>query len=169
MSFDPLRQSERPHLRCERSASLRDAPFKVGSVRSAFLAPAAVLVVGACLLGACPGSLENKEQFLGAGGGCGDVASGLVAQRCATAACHDADAPAGSLDLTDDAGLAGRLVDKDSVGCAGGKLVDSQSPEASVLYTKCLESNACATRMPQTGEKLTAAEEACLLEWIQTL
>lgn len=133
------------------------------------VAPLAVLLGSAWLLAACPGSLENKDQFLGAGGGCGDVPSGLLAQRCATSACHDAEAPAASLDLTDDDGLATRLVGVDSVGCAGGKLVDSAAPESSVMYTKCLESNACATRMPQTGEKLSAEEEQCLLDWISSL
>ncbi len=121
----------------------------------------AVLTVGAA---ACPGSLENKDQFLG----CQDVPSTILGPRCATSNCHDADQPAAELDLTADSGLAARMVDVDGTGCTG-KIVDSAAPEESLLYTKCLSTNDCNSIMPVTGEKLTDAEFECLLEYISEL
>jgi hypothetical protein len=119
----------------------------------------------------CPGTIDDKDRFLvgggGQGGGCGDVPTQLLASRCATSGCHDADSPAASLDLTADAELTGRLVGIE--GQCGGLLVDRDDPGASLMFTKCLPTNACASRMPLTGEPLTADEEACLLAWVSSL
>lgn len=116
------------------------------------------------MVSACPGRLENKEQFLG----CADVPTTILGPRCATANCHDAEEPVAELDLTPDADLASRLLDVDGVGCTG-KLADSMAPEESLLYTKCLPENSCQSRMPITGDKLTDAELECLLEYIEEL
>ena len=125
------------------------------------------------MLSACPGTLENKDAFTAGAGGdgtdCGNVEAALIGARCATANCHDSAAKAGSLDLTPDAGLAMRLVDVPSITCMGAKVVDSAAPEQSTMYTKVLETNACALRMPASGMKLTEAEEQCLLGWITEL
>ncbi len=135
---------------------------------------AAVLALGftaAASTAGCPGTLDDKERFLvgggGQGGGCGDVPSQLIAARCATSGCHDAESPAANLDLTADAALAERLVGVE--GQCGGLLVDRDDPGASLMFTKCLPTNACASRMPLTGEPLTADEEACLLAWVSSL
>ncbi len=135
----------------------------------AVVASTSVLGLLALALAACPGSLENKEQFLDAGPeGCGDVPVQLIGPRCATSNCHDADAPVAALDLTPDDGLAARLVGVEGDGCMG-LLVDPDAPEESLMYTKCLEVPGCQSRMPLTGDKLTPDEEQCLLEWIETL
>jgi len=128
------------------------------------LAALVPLALFSVLVSACPGSLENPDQFLG----CPDVPTKILGERCATAGCHGADTPQAGLDLTPDDGLAARMVDVDGVGCMG-KIVDSAAPEQSLLYTKCLATNTCLTRMPQTGEVLSDFEEDCLLEYIQGL
>lgn len=115
-------------------------------------------------IGACPGSLENPDQFLG----CQDVPTTILGPRCATANCHDAEEPVSELDLTPDSGLEARLIDIDGIGCTG-KVVDTAAPDQSLLYTKCLATNSCLSRMPVTGEKLTDAELECLLEYITEL
>lgn len=128
-----------------------------------------VLAFTALAISACPGSLENKAQFLDGGtDNCGDVPATIIGPRCATANCHDSDMPLNNLDLTPDEGLADRLI-----GVAGdmcpGDLVDAANPEASLMYTKVLVTTSCGIQMPQTGEKLTAEEEQCMLEWIQEI
>jgi hypothetical protein len=136
--------------------------------------PSGWLMLAAFLTG-CPGTLDDKERFAttgtgeGAGdvGGCGDVPTTLIAPKCATANCHDAEAPPAALDLTADAGLASRLVGV--AGVCDGLLVDPEAPSSSLMYTKCLATNACNTRMPITGTKLTAEEEQCLLTWLESL
>ncbi|MFO0552232.1 MAG: hypothetical protein U0271_27845 [Polyangiaceae bacterium] len=138
------------------------------SIERALSAGATLVLLGwlVALASACPGSLENKQQFID--GACGDVKVQILGQRCATANCHDSSAPAGGLDLTPDADLASRIVDVDGNGCPG-KIVDTSAPEDSLLYTRVLSTNKCATRMPSSGDKLTSDEEACLLEWIESL
>ncbi|NUP11876.1 MAG: hypothetical protein HOW73_38000 [Polyangiaceae bacterium] len=116
------------------------------------------------LLAACPGSLENPEQFMG----CQDVPTTILGPRCATANCHDAEEPVAELDLTPDSGLEARIVDVDGTGCMG-KLVDTAAPDQSLIYTKCLATNSCQSQMPVTGEKLTDEELECLLEYLTEL
>lgn len=115
-------------------------------------------------MAACPGSLENREQFLG----CQDVPTTILGPTCATSNCHDSEEPAGLLDLTPDDGLAARMVDVAGTGCMG-KIVDPAAPEDSLLYTKCLSTNSCQTRMPLAGDKLDDAQLECLLEYIESL
>lgn len=132
---------------------------------------AALLVCGLSLgllgLAGCPGSLENPEAFDDASTVC-DAPSTILGPRCATSNCHDAEDPISNLDLTPDAGLVARLSGVAGVDCAG-TLVDTSSPESSLILTKCQAENTCAARMPITGAKLTADEEQCLLEWISSL
>jgi hypothetical protein len=125
----------------------------------------------------CPGSLENKDQFgFGGGGtggaaGCGDVPTAILGPRCATANCHDADAPVASLDLTPDAGLVDRIRDVDAEGmtCGAFKIFDSAAPAESLLYTKCVEPVPCGSKMPIGGDVFTSAQADCILEWLETL
>ncbi len=129
----------------------------------------AVLAFTALAISACPGSLENKQQFLDGGGSdCPDVPTTILGPRCATSNCHDSDMPLNNLDLTPDEGLAARLIGVPGDMCMGD-LVDADDPSASLVYTKCLVTTSCGIQMPQTGEKLTTEEEECLLEWIQEI
>jgi hypothetical protein len=125
----------------------------------------------------CPGTLENKDQFnFGGGGsggaeGCGDVPATILGPRCATANCHDSDAPVAALDLTPDAGLVDRIRDVDATGtsCATFKLFDPAAPAESLVYTKCVEPVPCGSKMPIGGDVFTSAQSACILEWLETL
>jgi hypothetical protein len=129
-----------------------------------------VLAVTSLLLSACPGELENPDAFKDGGGvGCDDVPNDLVGARCATANCHDATTAAQSLNLTPDDGLTGRIVGVQSTLCTGTMIVNPDAPEESSLYTKVLQANTCGLRMPASGQKLTAEQEQCLLDWITSL
>lgn len=130
------------------------------------------------LASGCPGSLENKDQFgfggsggTGGAAGCGDVPTAILGPRCATANCHDSDAPVASLDLTPDAGLVDRIRDVDAVGmtCGAFKVFDTAAPAESLLYTKCVEPVPCGSKMPIGGDVFTSAQAECILEWLETL
>lgn len=147
----------------------------MSSNRRSILKPVALLASLPLLLAmvatGCPGTLENKEQFmLGGGGtggeGCGDVPGVFIQERCATSSCHDADAPIGGLDLTDDPGLVMRISDIDATGqgCSG-KLLDTADPSASHMYTK-LTQPTCGSKMPIGGDPLTEKQIECVLEWL---
>ena len=142
------------------SSDLRSTGARLALAASSVVAFAGLTIS----LAACPGSLEDPDRFTG----CQDVPATILGPRCATANCHDSEEPVAELDLTPDSGLAGRMVDVDGVGCTG-KIVDTAAPDQSLLYTKCLETNSCQSRMPVTGDKLTEAELECLLEYISEL
>lgn len=129
--------------------------------RSALLA---VLVPTlAVALGGCPGSLENPEQFLGP---CLDPPTEIFPERCGLGDCHDAEAPAGDLDLVSP-GVETRVVGMEASG-GPGTLVDPAAPEESILWQKVTEDNPpFGTRMPQVGSRLSGFERQCILEWIE--
>ncbi len=147
----------------------------------------------------CPGSLENKEDFLAGGGasaasngstgsdgstGSGEVdpvCDGLITTSCARSNCHVEGAS--TPDLTVE-GREERLRDVPATGIsckpdagaggAGGQaaylLVDTANPEESLMYTKCLDAPPCGSQMPLIGaDKLDDEQLACLLEWISSL
>lgn len=151
------------------SAGERRSPRRAW--RRSLLAASTLLSVGLALgvvaLAGCPGSLENPEAFGDASTVC-DAPKTILGPRCATSNCHDAEDPISNLDLTPDDGLVARLSGVAGVDCAG-TLLDTASPESSLILTKCQADNTCAARMPITGAKLTADEEQCLLEWISSL
>jgi hypothetical protein len=122
-----------------------------------------LLAASVSLLVACPGSLQNPQDFTGA-------PADIIGPKCAVASCHNSHDKAGSLDLTPDANLSKRLVNVPPTGpgCMG-LLVDPMAPDQSLLYTKCLPTAPCGTQMPQTGNPLTQDELDELLTWIQTL
>jgi hypothetical protein len=142
---------------------------------------ACLVLLGASLgLAACPGSLDTKEfpsaGATGATGGCGDVPTQLLKNRCAVAGCHTSASPQGKLDLTADSGLTMRLVGVDSTsGTCTGKLIDKTSPDQSLLYTKCEAMAPCGSPMPlpsttdKKGTPLSDAEKKCLLDWITSV
>jgi hypothetical protein len=131
-------------------------------IASFLLASGAMLLAGA-LLPACPGSLDNPEDFVG-------PTADIIGPRCATAACHDAHSKAGGLDLTPDANLKKRIIDVPGTGpgCTG-KYVDTAAPEMSLIYTKCTPMKICGSQMPLTGNPLTQDELDELLMWVQSL
>lgn len=117
----------------------------------------------ALLLAGCPGSLENPEQFLGP---CLDPPTEIFPQRCGNGDCHDADAPAGDLDLVSP-GVETRIVGAEAAG-GPGTLVDPAAPEESILWQKVTEdAPPFGTRMPQIGGNLSSWERQCVLEWIE--
>lgn len=134
-----------------------------------------LLSVGA-IVAACAGTLEHPERFtsvspdLPEGGTapaarvCADVPTTVLAPRCATAGCHAAINPAGSLDLTSP-GLAARLVGVSAK--TGGLLVDLAAPEQSVMYTRVQPT--APGRMPVSGDPLNDATVTCLLAWMRGL
>ncbi len=140
----------------------------------------AALLLASLGLAACPGSLDTKEfpaaGATGATGGCGDVPTSLLKNRCAVSGCHTATSPQGKLDLTADAALTMRLVDVDSTsGTCTGKLIDKAAPDQSLLYTKCGGTPPCGSQMPlpsttdKKGTPLSDAEKKCLLDWITSV
>ncbi len=144
-----------------KAASRHASRVILGAGTVAFVAAATVL------LAACPGSLENIEDFEDAGG-CGDVPTKLIGPRCATANCHDADMPQSNVDMTPDDGLVARLVGVAGDQCTG-MLIDPSAPDQSLMYTKCLENPTCGAQMPFTGAKFTPEEEQCLLDWVTSV
>jgi hypothetical protein len=128
-------------------------------------ASAALLLI----LAGCPGTLENPERFRE--GFCPDIPGEMFPQRCAATGCHGGLEPAAMLDLQSP-GVAARLAGVPAAGddCSGmGTLADPADPEASLLYTKTLESPPCGARMPMVGAPLTEHDRQCLLDWIATL
>lgn len=131
----------------------------------------AVAFLGALAVGlsGCPGSIDDPDRFI-AGEGCDlDVEQEIFVAKCGDPTCHGGGAASSSgLDLVA-AGFAVPLVDKPAVGCAGSMLVSSTAPDESVLYTKLFASPSCGLRMPLGGDPLSAAEVACVREWIAEL
>ena len=96
-----------------------------------------LLLLAAVALSGCPGTLDNPEDFReggssGGGGSCPpgtnvetDILGKATGSGCATKICHDAQDPAGNLDLASP-GLASRLLDQTSTStdCSGHVLVD---------------------------------------------
>lgn len=135
----------------------------------------AALALGALLgLGACPGTLEDKERFFtdggattGDGGDCGDVPARILQPACGGTGCHGARAPQQGLDL-ESPGVAQRVLSVRSTGCMG-VLADPQAPESSVLYSKLLDTPSCGSRMPLARPPLSAADTECVRAWIRSL
>ena len=88
------------------------------------------------VLAACPGSLDNKADFEDGASVC-DAPATILGPRCATSNCHDAEDPVSGLDLTPDPGLVARLSGVQGRDCPDGLLVDTTTPEASLVLTKC--------------------------------
>jgi len=126
------------------------------------------LIAVALLLYSCPGTLDNPEDF-GDGGICRkplDVPNELFLKTCANQICHDADMPAGELDLETQDGLLGRLVGFPASGCAERFRIDPAAPEESLLLEKIsVDRPECGERMP-LGDKLPLDTIACVHDWI---
>ncbi len=136
------------------------------------------LTLLAMALAACPGRIENPEDFVGNGAtdsgaqacllGVNNVEAQLIRPRCATAGCHDRGMRAGGLDLASD-NVASRLVGVRSSGCMGAVLVDPNAPSAGYFMAKLGASPTCGSRMPLGTPALSASELACVRGWLGTL
>ncbi len=149
------------------------------------------LLAAVCLLPGCPGKLDDKQGFLayaeahgdgdaGAGtevmntagtagtsagfGACGDVATRIFVPSCAGNGCHNAAAPQQGLDLASP-DVAKRVVGVSGKMCLA-TLADPSNPEGSLLYQKLAAKPPCGAQMPLARPPLSAADAACVLEWI---
>jgi hypothetical protein len=131
------------------------------------------------VVGGCPGSLDNKEDFLdgglttssasgstgtGAVDPCGDVPADILAAKCGGNGCHGTKNPQNDLDL-ESPGVAARVVGVAAKLCPG-TLAKPSDPESSILYTKLLETNLCSSRMPLARPPLSQKEIDCVKIWI---
>jgi hypothetical protein len=147
-----------------------------------------LLVLAACVLVACPGTLD-PNQFgaqLGTSGGapvadagnvapltdasspsaCPDVPTAVFGQVCG-GACHAGATQQSNLDLASP-NVAQRLLGKSAIG-GGGLLLDPTNPEASVVYTKMTSTPPFGARMPSApAQPLDDATTACVLTWVKT-
>lgn len=98
----------------------------------------------------------------------GSIQSTIFVPTCGASVCHDAEAPAGALDLSSGS-IQERLVGVGAGTCDGWKLVVPGDPDASFLYQKLTSSTpACGDPMP-IGLGLSAESLACIREWIVSL
>lgn len=126
----------------------------------------------------CPGTLDNKDEFLadggktstgtgtgtGSGGPCGDVPTDLLAAKCGGGSCHGVTSPQVGLDL-ESPDVAARVVGVNAKMCPG-VLANPSNAAASVMYTKLLAAVSCGGRMPLGRPSLTPMEAECLMSWI---
>jgi hypothetical protein len=94
----------------------------------------------------------------------------LFAKTCSsTSGCHMSMDPAQGLDLASP-GVAARLVGvaPTGPGCTG-VLADPKNPTQSVLYRKLTDSPPCGVPMPFGGNRVSAADLACVKTWIASL
>jgi hypothetical protein len=129
----------------------------------------------ATLLLGCAGESAGQGEELG--DTVGDDESGsqlqcdipkLFEQRCGNESCHgNGDSMAAGLDLTSP-DVEERVSGAPGSACVG-VLADPADPEASLLYTKLLDTPTCGARMPVTGEPLTEDELTCMRDWISGL
>ena len=133
----------------------------------------AILPLTALLLAGCPGAIDDPAPFVAArldasfAARCPDGVSvrELLAQRCATAGCHDATTQLINLDLQSP-GLASRVLGQRSAACGGRVLADPNDPDRSALLLKLRPAPACGDRMPLGTLPLSAGEIACVRSWI---
>lgn len=139
-----------------------------GSVWRSVLLGVVALTSAAALLAGCPGTLtdEEKAKFTGSGGPtfeC-EAIGPYLEKKCGSAGCHGATTPASNLDLVSP-GVEERIADKTAM--CGGLLVNTNDPQASVVYTKLLDPPPCGGRMPFLQEALPSEEIDCVLTWIE--
>jgi hypothetical protein len=135
----------------------------------------ALLGIGfSMIVGGCPGTLDNKADFLdgggtsgtgtGSGDACGDVPTAILAMKCGGGSCHGTTKPQVGLDL-ESPDVAARVVGVSAKMCPG-VLANPGNVTASVLYTKLLAGVSCGGRMPLGRPTLSQMEIECLTSWI---
>lgn len=133
-----------------------------------------LLLVAACALTGCPGSIDDPGQFLSASSGtCPpsfDVEQDLFARTCGTLGCHTGGPTlaAAGLDLTT-AGVGDRLLNQTSVECDGRPMIHPTDLGASYLLDKLGDDPACGETMPQGLPPLNGTERACLERYLADL
>jgi hypothetical protein len=168
------------------------------SVSWGALAGAAGALLAATALSGCPGELDPAIMMQhgtgGTSGGTGGTSGGtggssadcsgsnagdqVIASTCATSGCHNNSAPLNAgLDLTNDSGLAGRLVGVKSSGglisqCGGNTtpyLNKSSNPATGLLIDKIKSNPPCGVQMPEGQTPLSATVVQCIVQWATTL
>jgi hypothetical protein len=142
-----------------------------------------------CFLTGCPGKLHDKQRFLlyaathdatvqddggrghtvpgnaaGDASLCGDVVTRIFVAQCGDGGCHGELSPQQGLDLVSP-GVAARVVGVAAKGCAA-TLADPSNPRNSFLFQKLAPKPPCGSQMPLARTPLSAADAACLLDWI---
>jgi hypothetical protein len=125
----------------------------------------------------CPGSLDNKADFLDGGHSsasgstgtgsvdpCGDVPTDILAAKCGGNGCHGTKNPQNGLDL-ESPDVASRVVGVAAKLCPG-TLAKPSAPGDSIIYTKLLSTNACGAQMPLARPPLSQKEIDCVKTWI---
>lgn len=131
--------------------------------------PVAPLILA---LAGCPGQIDDPARFLDGGGviACDpsiDVEADIIAVSCSGVICHSPPNPAEGLDLVS-AGAPERMRGAESAACAPRLLFDPASPAQSYLLEKLDDAPGCGERMPPApSSPLSAAQKACLLEWLE--
>jgi hypothetical protein len=94
------------------------------------------------------------------------VPAQVFAAQCGESSCHDAQNPAGDLDLVSP-NLERRLVAVRATQCTSRLRIDPDDPESSFLLEK-LEDDApeCGDRMPVLAEPLPRDVLACVRAWV---
>ena len=94
------------------------------------------------------------------------IQANIFTTTCATSACHDSQAPARSLDLSNGAAFAA-LVNVTSADVPGLFLVNPTNPDSSYLVWK-LEGNPgiSGQRMPRGGAALSTSQIDVVRQWI---
>jgi len=147
------------------------------TTRHAFLLCALVPFCG--LLSGCPlgSELDNSQQQFGLRNDCAPV---LLEQNCSGPTCHGKGAKTGGIDLLSP-GLPERLLNQPATyprltDCPSPPelLIDSQSPESSLLLRKVEGRQQCGDAMPPDSDthpefRLSDEELACLSEWVFAL
>lgn len=128
------------------------------------------LVGIALLASACPGSIDNPDDFPELPECTDDDfnAEELFATSCGTSSCHDgADPTRGNLDLISP-GVFERLEGVASHECGDFLRVDPAEPDNSFLFLKITgrQGPGCGQRMPQVSF-LTNTQISCLQRWIR--
>jgi len=120
----------------------------------------------------CAGDLENPERFLDGGQQSStcvgvDVVVDILEASCAASGCHAAYAPNVAPDLASP-GIAARLVDVTSQGCADQVLIDSANPQGSYFLEKLRPDPSCGIQMP-LGGTLSEDDIDCVEQWVEGL
>jgi hypothetical protein len=128
----------------------------------------------------CPGSLDPALRTPGVCNAPATVFDRTPNPLCTQLGCHSANTPAGGLDLTNNAGLVGRLLGVRSNGmntsvCGAETtpyLVDGMTPATGLLLDKMFASplpcGAGGNRMPSLGA-LSQADTDCIREWANSV
>jgi hypothetical protein len=100
------------------------------------------------------------------GNDCGDVLEDLIKPTCGQSVCHST-ATAGPLDV-EAPSFASRLLGAEaSTTCEGEVYIDPDDASNSLIYTKLDDNPPCGLQMPLSPPLLTAAQKACMLEYLE--